>query len=66
MAVRSPKGLNLVIDVHLKNGEKFIAKDIPMEPFGKYERMVSFWHDDKVVVYPLTDVEKVVLYELER
>lgn len=66
MAVRIPKIEVLVVDVHLKNGKKFSAKDIPPKLFGECETVVSFWHDDQIVIYPMTEVEKVVMYELER
>ena len=34
---------NLKINVILRDGTKYLAKDITEQPFGEYERMVGFW-----------------------
>lgn len=48
---------NILINVKLKSGEFFEKMDISSAPLGQNERMVSFWIDGKIRVYPMCDVE---------
>ena len=59
--IRDPETDVFTINVKLKTGEFFTDKDIPNNPNGDQERMISFWHEDKLRVYPLENVE---YYEL--
>lgn len=49
------------INVFLKDGRSFLDRDIPARVFGEFERVVSFWEADKVVVFPMRDVERIEL-----
>lgn len=55
--VRLPKDSNMKINVILKNGEQFLRKDIINQPFGENEKLVYFWLDDIIRVYPMGAVE---------
>lgn len=58
--IREPKNLqNMKINVTLKDGNFFRNKDIPPQPFGNHERMVSFWLGDVLRSYPMSEVEYV-------
>ena len=47
----------IVISVKLKNGDHFINRDIPVDPFG-LEGWISFWTEEGTVrSYPLESVE---------
>ena len=48
---------NLSMNVKLKTGEEFLSKDISNQPFGEYDKVVTFWHKDKLRGYPLKDIE---------
>lgn len=53
---------NAKINVDLKDGRKFLGKDIHSKPFGDYERVVSFWDGDALMVFPMDQVKEVALY----
>lgn len=55
--IRELKTKEFSINVKLKSGAFFENRDIPNSPFGEYERMVSFWHNDKLRVYSIEEVE---------
>lgn len=59
--VRNPVSEDISINVFLINGEKFINKDIPQTPLGETERVLSFWDDDKLAMYPMSQVSKIEL-----
>jgi len=59
--IRIPETTEFSINVKLKSGDLFKNKDVTDNPFGDYEKIVSFWEGDKIRVYPLQDVE---YYEL--
>jgi hypothetical protein len=64
MAIKEIKNVeNLVIDIFLKNGDRYIGCDITTRPCGENERTVSCWHGNKVLVFPLTEVVQFNLYE---
>ncbi len=50
---------NLTISVTLKNGSKYENKDIPEAPFGQHDRVVSFWHEDAILVFPMSEVSSI-------
>lgn len=49
----------ITINVKLKSGELFTNKDIPNMLFGSNETYVAFWHNDRIRIYPLEEVEYV-------
>ena len=51
-----------VIDVILRNGEVYRAKDITKTPFGEHEQVVAFWHDGAIMMFPMDVVQSVRLY----
>ena len=60
MAIKTPENYDsMTINVHLKNGTEFIGKDIPQVPLGDSERNVSFWNENKVLCYPMSQVEHI-------
>lgn len=50
---------NMTISVYLLNGKVYENCDVPTQPFGQYERTISFYHDDRIFTYPLTQVEHI-------
>ena len=65
-------GANRKIDVYVKPtknsiayGEAFLKKDMPSQPFGDNFEIVSFWVEDKLMIYPLDMIEHVELYEVQ-
>jgi hypothetical protein len=50
------------VSVYLKNGERWEYKDIPIQPTGEYEKVISFFDDDNLIVYPLDQVEKYIFH----
>ena len=50
---------NLELNVFLKNGKTFLNKDVPNQPMGKNERVVSFWNDDRLMVYPMEQIDHI-------
>jgi hypothetical protein len=52
---------NLCISVYLKDGTSYLEKDIPPQPFGKNDTIVSFWYNDKLVGIPMSEVSRVEL-----
>ena len=61
--VRMPKTQNFKINVFLKNGDCFNDKDIPNQPFGEDGRVVSFWDEDRLIVFPMDEIFCVELIE---
>jgi hypothetical protein len=59
--VRNPVSEDMSINVFLINGEEFIDRDVPQAPFGELEKSVCFWDDDKLVMYPMSQVGRVEL-----
>lgn len=58
--IRNPENHeNLTLNVFLKNGEEFLGKDATNQPLGDNERVVSFWNDGKLVVYPMEQVDHI-------
>jgi len=55
--IRDLKTNNLLISVKLKSGKLFEYKDIPSNPIGEHERIISFWNNGKIRAYPLHDIE---------
>lgn len=55
--IRVPETDQILINVKLKSGELFEGKDMTNQPMGEHERWVSFWHDDRIRVYPMRDIE---------
>lgn len=45
------------INVKLKTGHSFEGMDMPPNPTGQYDRIVSFWYNGKMRCYPLGEVE---------
>ena len=37
--------------------EAYLAKDMPPQPFGENFETVSFWVDNKLMVYPIDMIE---------
>lgn len=60
---RNISGQNLVIDVFTKDGESYIARDIPEQPTGRFDRFVCFWQDQKLHMIPMERVHHFHLYE---
>ena len=57
--IREPQsGRNVLISVYLKNGDVFENKDVPTQPAGEHEKVISFWDGDSIVVYPISEVHK--------
>lgn len=54
------------VNVKLKSGELFEGKDTTSSPMGKYERCIGFWHDGKIRMYSLRDVEYVEFVEEDK
>lgn len=52
---------SLTINVTLKDGTLFHGMDIPSNPFGQHERVVSFWVGDVIRMYPMSEVAFVEL-----
>ena len=52
---------NLQLNIFLKNGDSFMKKDIPDNPFGQNEKVVSFWNEGKLMMYPMDQVEHIEL-----
>lgn len=64
MAVRTFTNLNnLRINVRLKNGDIYIGHDIPENPFGDHSNLVSFWLENRVKIFPMSEVSSISLYE---
>lgn len=61
--IKSPQTNQFKINVLLKNGEYYENKDITERPFGGRELVVSFWHENKIRLYSLQDVEYCELVE---
>ena len=55
--IKVPEGMEISINVFLKNGEKYLGKDITNQPLGEHEKLVSFWHEGKIRTYPIRQVE---------
>ena len=51
------KTKNFSMTVILKDGSVFQNKDVPEYPFGEYEKLVAFWHEDKIRVYSMEAVQ---------
>jgi len=45
------------INVVLKDGTEFLAKDIPAQPLGEHETLVSFWHRGVLRIHPMSEVK---------
>jgi hypothetical protein len=63
-------GTQYRIDVYLKPtegspacGVSYLAKDVPSSPFGDNHSTVSFWIDDKLMIYPMDMIDHCELYE---
>jgi hypothetical protein len=56
-----PKTRNLKMSVFTKDGRTFLNRDIPSAPFGENERTVSFWNEDILLIFPLSEIEEVRL-----
>lgn len=61
--IRAITSNELKINVFLKNGKKYLNKDIPDRPFGEHEKIVCFWHENIIRGYPINDVEYFELCE---
>jgi len=49
---------NTKITVCMKDGTRYVKMDVPEQPFGKNERLISFWVNDTTVrTVPIKDVE---------
>lgn len=59
--VKNPTSEDMSINVFLKNGEEFTNRDIPQAPFGEFEKVVYFWDNGKLVMYPISQVSKIEL-----
>lgn len=46
------------------SGEAYLAKDIPQSPFGNAFEIVSFWADNKLMVFPMDMIDHCELYEV--
>jgi len=60
----------LKIDVHLKPvvdgavcSTAYLAKDVPFQPFGVDFSIVSFWVEDKLMIYPISMIDHCELYD---
>lgn len=53
----------LKISVYLRSGSTYLAKDIPINPFGDNFQAVSFWHEGQLMIYPMEMVDHCILYE---
>jgi len=45
------------VSVYLKNGNCFLKKDITSAPSGEHDRIVCFWDDDIIKIFPIDVVE---------
>ena len=58
--IKVPESMeNLKLNIFLKNGEVFNNKNTTNQPMGECEKVVSFWHDEKLVVYPMAQVDHI-------
>ncbi len=46
------------INVYLRDGSKFIGKDITNQPMGEHDRIISFWDGNIIKIYPLDLVQR--------
>ena len=53
------------INVYLKDGDAYLNKDIPQQPFGDNDKYVAFWDNDKLKVFPFEMVACIELFEDE-
>ncbi len=52
------------INVYLPDGTEYFGKDFPERPIA--EGVVNFWHNNKLVVIPLSRVERIVFEVVEK
>jgi hypothetical protein len=45
-------------------GSEYLARDVPNKPFGDNCSTVSFWVDDKLMVFPMDMIDHCELYEV--
>jgi len=58
--IKTPESMdNLKLNIFLTNGKVFRDKDTTTQPLGDNETSVSFWHNDKLLIYPLEQVEHI-------
>ena len=50
---------NTTISVYLLDGKVFENCDVPAQPFGEYERVVYFYYNDKIHIYPMSQIEHI-------
>ena len=55
----------LTLTVKLRNGETFTGVDTPSRPFGDNDKLVAFWLDGKVRIYPMDLVEYIEMRTAE-
>lgn len=63
--IRDPEIAKLKIDVYVKTGPIYKNCDITSSPMGQHERVISFWHDSRVYVYPLDRIDHYEFHEEE-
>jgi len=59
--LKTVKTRQFLLNVKIKNGRLFEAKDIPTSFLSDHERWIAFWHNGRIRAYPIQDVE---YYEL--
>ena len=52
----------LTLTVKLRNGETFTGVDTTSRAFGETEKVVAFWLDGKVRIYPMELVEYIEMH----
>ena len=59
--IRLPEVNSFKINVKLKDGTMFSGKDTIYKPFGESEKLISFWIDDVIRIYPMEQVNYIEL-----
>lgn len=50
---------NIKLNIFLKNGEVFKNKDTTNQPLGENEKVVGFWHNKKLKIYPMEQIDHI-------
>ena len=53
----------MTVSVFLNNGTVYQYKDVPESPFGDNERYIAFWHEEKIMVFPMEQVEHIEFHD---
>jgi hypothetical protein len=63
--IRDSDQKNLVVTVITVFGKIYSKCNIPSNPMGNHERVISFWDADRLMVFPLENVEYFYFSEQE-